>query len=143
MIKVKCSGPQNEIITARKRSLQRLCFYTCLSFCPKGGVHGGVGDVCGWGHAWWGGVHGGRVYMAGGLCMAGGMSGRGHAWQGACMAREGLHGGGHAWWGGHAWQGVVHSRGHSWPEGACMVEGGMHGGCYASYWNAFLLISEV
>ena len=25
------------IITARKRSLQRLCFYTCLSLCPKGG----------------------------------------------------------------------------------------------------------
>ena len=25
------------IITARKRSLRRLCFYTCLSFCPRGG----------------------------------------------------------------------------------------------------------
>ena len=23
-------------ITARKRSLRRLCFYTCLSFCPQG-----------------------------------------------------------------------------------------------------------
>ena len=31
------------IITARKRSLRRLCFYRCLS------VHRG------WGHAWWGG----------------------------------------------------------------------------------------
>ena len=31
------------IITARKRSLRRLCFYTCLSFCPRGGCsHGGV-----------------------------------------------------------------------------------------------------
>ena len=28
-------------ITARKRSLQRLCFYTCLSFCSRG-VGGGV-----------------------------------------------------------------------------------------------------
>ena len=53
--------------------------------------------------------------------MAGGMHGRGHAWQGACMA------------------GGVHGR------GACVV-GGMHGrkngncsGQYESYWKAFLL----
>ena len=26
------------IFTARKRSLQRLCFYTCLSFCSQGGL---------------------------------------------------------------------------------------------------------
>ena len=25
------------IFTTRKRSLRRLCFYTCLSFCPRGG----------------------------------------------------------------------------------------------------------
>ena len=30
-------------ITARKRSLRSLCFYTCLSFCPWGG--GGVGSA--------------------------------------------------------------------------------------------------
>ena len=33
-----------DIFTARKRSLRRLCFYTCLSFCPQGGsasVHAG------------------------------------------------------------------------------------------------------
>ena len=24
------------ILTASKRSLQRFCFYTCLSFCPRG-----------------------------------------------------------------------------------------------------------
>ena len=33
-------------ITVRKRTLRRLCFYTCLSFCPRGGgvqakAHGG------------------------------------------------------------------------------------------------------
>ena len=28
------------VITARKRSLRRLCFYTCPSFCPQGG--GGI-----------------------------------------------------------------------------------------------------
>ena len=45
-----------DIITARKRSLRRLCFYRCLSFCPQGG--------CVWllwgGHAWLlpGGMHG-------------------------------------------------------------------------------------
>ena len=26
------------VINARKRSLRRLCFYTCLSFCPQGRV---------------------------------------------------------------------------------------------------------
>ena len=26
------------LITARKRSLRRLCFYRCLSFCPQGGA---------------------------------------------------------------------------------------------------------
>ena len=40
--------------------------------------------------------------------MAGGMHGRGHAWQGACMA------------GGHAWQGV------------CMA-GGMHGMAFLTH----------
>ena len=28
--------PKLPIITVRKRSLRRLCFYTCLSFCPWG-----------------------------------------------------------------------------------------------------------
>ena len=115
------------VITARKRSLQRLCFYTCLSvilFTGRG-VHGRrrawVGVCVGrGGHAWQGGMCGR------GVCMAGGMYGRG-----ACVA------------GGQAWQGGVHGRG-------CM---GVHGreppdtvrygrsmrGRYASYWNAFLL----
>ena len=38
---------QKAIFTARKRSLRRLCFYTCLSFCPRG-----------WGACVAGGVHG-------------------------------------------------------------------------------------
>ena len=29
--------PKLPIITVPKRSLRRLCFYTCLSFCPRGG----------------------------------------------------------------------------------------------------------
>ena len=29
-------SPISFIFTARKRSLQRLCFYMCLSFCPQG-----------------------------------------------------------------------------------------------------------
>ena len=48
----------NSSFTARKRSLRRLCFYTCLSFCSQGG--GGVsrstpkGKVggSGWGVSW-------------------------------------------------------------------------------------------
>ena len=31
-------GTWHHFITVRKRSLRRLCFYTCLSFCPQGGV---------------------------------------------------------------------------------------------------------
>ena len=136
------------VITARKQSLRRLCFYRCLS------VHGG-----GWrawllkvgGHAWfylggmrgfiqggmrgfiWGGMHG---FIRGGCAWfyAGGMCG--FIW-GAYMV---LFGGGMC--------GFI--RG----EGACVVlfRGGMHGffsfsdtmrygqwvGGYASYWNAFL-----
>ena len=57
----------------------------CQKFCPQGG------------HAWWG-----WVCMVG-VCMAGG-----HAWQEACKA-GGMHGRGHAWQQGHAWQGV-----HMW-----------------------------
>ena len=33
------------LVTVRKRSLRRLCFYTCLSFCSQGGsasVHAGI-----------------------------------------------------------------------------------------------------
>ena len=33
-----------DMFTARKRSLRRICFYTCLSFCSQGGLHpGGLG----------------------------------------------------------------------------------------------------
>ena len=32
------SSLQVALVTARKRSLRRLCFYTCLSFCPQGGL---------------------------------------------------------------------------------------------------------
>ena len=31
-----------KLITARKRSLRRLCFYTCLSFCSRGRVSASV-----------------------------------------------------------------------------------------------------
>ena len=57
------------LITARKRSLRRLCFYRCVS------VHGG-------------GVHGRGACMAGGACMV----------VGACMAGGGacVADGGHA-----------------------------------------------
>ena len=47
--------------------------------CMAGGVHS-RGHVCGGGHAWQGGMHGGRA------CMVSDMCGRGHVWQG------GMHG---------------------------------------------------
>ena len=91
------------IITARKRSLRRLCFHRCMSVhrgaCMVGGVHGRKGR-CG-GACMHGGVHawqGGHAWQ--GVCVA-----RGHVWQRgvhykgrACMA-GGMHGRGHAWWG--------------------------------------------
>ena len=110
------------LFTARKPSLRRLCFYTCLSVilftggcvhgkgcvCVcKGGMHC-RGHVWAGGHAWWG------------VCVAGG-----YAWWGVCMA--GLcswHGGGHAWCGGGMHGRGVHGGGYAW-WGACMA-GGMH-----------------
>ena len=73
------------LITVRKRSLRRLCFFTpvCQSFCSQGCVRSRgecvvvVGGGCGRGHACWGGC--GRE-----ACMAGG-----HTWGGVA--------GGHAW----------------------------------------------
>ena len=105
--------------TARKQSLQRLCFYRCLSFCPQGGVHGcsregaGHASMLG-GHALllWGGMCG----CSGGACM---VAPRGCAW---------LFLGGHVWllWGGvHGCSGgacMVALEGHVW-----LLQGGMRG----------------
>ena len=136
---------QISFITARKRSLRRLCFYRCLSFCPRGGMRGcsGVGGVhgCSGGHVWllrggdvwllWGGMHGSSrgvcVVALGGVWLL-----RGHAWllQGACVVALG----GHVWllqgacmvaWG--AW--VVAPGGggmHGCSRGACAVALGGH-----------------
>ena len=114
------------IITARKRSLRRLCFYRCLSVNM-----GGACMVAPGGHAWlsWGacmvarGVYGffeGHAWFFGG----------GHGFFGRCMVFSGGRGG-HGFFGGCAW----------------FLGEGMHGffdeiqlmsGWYASYWNAFL-----
>ena len=62
----------------------------------------------------------------------GGMHGRGHAWQGTCIAR------------GHVWQGVYMAGGHVW-WGACMVGvGGLRGtqSKNGQYWYAFLLLDK-
>ena len=121
------------LVTARKRSLRRLCFYTCLSFCPQGGVRGcsrggmrgcSRGDMCG--------CSGGRAWSSGGTCMV-------------------APGGVHAWLlpGGCAWllPGVMHGfcwgHGFFWGErGACVGYDEIRSmsGRYASYWNAFLLL---
>ena len=106
------------IVTARKRSLRRLCFYTCLSFCPQGGACMiAPGWVCG--------------------CSRGG------AWlfRDACVVALGRHVwllGGHVWFlsGGHAWLlwgGVCGCLGHVW-----LLQGGMcgcSGGCAWLLWG--------
>ena len=113
------------IFTARKRSLRRLCFYTCLSVILLTG---------GGGHAWLG------VCVAGGAYMA-----RGHAWRGvacvpkgACVPR-GMHA-----QGGCACPGVMHvcrACMHPGPppnQPDTTTYGRLMSGRYASYWNAFL-----
>ena len=78
-----------------------------------------AGGMCGRGHAWQGGMRGRGACVAGGMCERG--HGGGHVWQGACME------------GGYAWQGGMHGR---------YYEIWSMSGRYASYWNAFLLVHK-
>ena len=64
---------------------------------------------------------GGGAYMAGG-----GMYGRGHVWQGACVA------------GGYVCQGACMAGGHAWRRGMRCGGDGHCSGRYSWYWNAFL-----
>ena len=113
-------------ITARKRSLRRLCFYRCLSVHNRGGMRGCSG--------------GGHVWLLWGVCMVA----RGvHGYLGGCVVAPG----GHAWllWGAC----VVFSGGaymfFFWGcvcgffQGIGYDEIQSMSGRYASYWNAFLL----
>ena len=106
----------NVIITARKRSLLRLCFYRCLSVHGggvrgRGGMRGCGGHawLLGLGHAWlWGLGHAslrGACIVVAGVCVSAG----GCTWLwGAYVFVGGMHGGrgacmvaaGHAWWQG-------------------------------------------
>ena len=120
----------SKVITARKRSLRRLCFYRCLS------VHTGGR------HAW---------FYSGGVCVVlfGGcvwIYSGGHAW---------FYSGGHAWFYSGGMHGFIRGACMVLFGGACVVLFG--GACmfffsffgyseirsmsgrYASYWNAFLL----
>ena len=73
------------------------------------------------GHVWWG-------CMAGGCAWQGCVCGRGHAWQGVCMAGKGacIAGGVHGR--GACIAGGVHGRGHVW-------QGGMHSGGGGHVWQ--------
>ena len=118
------SGAFNEdklawIITARKRSLRRLCFYRCLSVHTGGGACVVLFGGCAWFYL--GGMHGfiwGCVVLFRGAYVV--------FFGGACMVFPGVHG---------------------FSGGACMVFSVFFGyneirsmsGRYASYWNAFLL----
>ena len=99
---------KNSVITARKRSLRRLCLYRCLSVHTGGGcawlLRGGCAWLLGGGHVWFfpGGMHG---FSWGGM--------HGCSWGDACFFP-----------GGGACVGYDEIRSMS--------------GRYASYWNAFL-----
>ena len=81
-------GTNIVIITARKRSLRRLCFYRRVSVhrggvCVVGGHAWLLGGVCG---CWGGGMHG-----CWGACMV--ASQRGHVWlRGARLVAGGMCG---------------------------------------------------
>ena len=127
-------------ITTRKQSLQRLCFYRCLSV-HRGAMRGCCGGVhgCSGGHVWLllGGMHG----CSGGMC---GCSWGGHArlltvgraWLllgGVCMVALG----GHAWLllGGHAWDTMRYGQ---WVGG--MHPTGMHS---CSQWDYIELMNRL
>ena len=67
--------------------------------CMVGG-HAWQGGMCGRVGVWQVGMHG-RAWVLG-ACVAGDMHGRGHVWQGACMAGEVCVAGGSCVVGGHA-----------------------------------------
>ena len=129
-------------ITARKRSLRRLCFDRCLSFyregvCIQGGLHLGAEGL----HLGGGGRHpGGDCIQGSGVCIQG---------EGVCIQRrEGLHPGGRV-----CTQGGLHPGGREvcirggWadppPPTIGYYEIRSTSERYASYWNAFLLIHIV
>ena len=105
-------------ITARKRSLRRLCFYRCVS------VHRGGACV----------LPGGACVLPGGVWLQGGMCGWGCAWLwGACMVAGGVSGCREACM-------VVGGGACMVARGACVGYDEIRSisGRYASYWNAFL-----
>ena len=114
-------------ITARKRSLQRLHFYTCLSVILfTGGTWVARGACMAVGHAWYGACVAGGMHGEG-ACMTGG------AWQGACVA-GGMHGRGVCMAGGMCDRGM-HGRTHMPPSRHYEIQS--MSGWYSFYWNAF------
>ena len=146
-------------ITARKRSLRRLCFYRCLSvhnrggacvvalggrawFCPGEACMVLSGGVCGF-------VRGACVVALGGGCVV--------FVRGACMVLSGGHAwllGGRAWFclGGCVWfcpggmHGFVWGGMRSFSRGACMVFSGgrawfFSGGCMVFSGGACMVFS--
>ena len=121
-----------EVITAHKRSLQRLCFY---GLCPAGGL----GLYPGGSLSRRGSVQG--VLCPGGLCLGfsvqGGLSVQGGSLSGGSLCRQG---------GLCTGRGSLSRQGGLCPGRGVSVQGVSVGetphtltsGRYASYWNAFL-----
>ena len=113
--------------------------FTPVCHSVGGGVHGRGACMHGRGHVWQGVCVAGRHAWQG-VCVAGG-----HAWQGGVCGREacmsgGMCGRGACMAGGCAWVGGMHGRGACMPHMPpdTMRYGQSMRGQYASYWNAFL-----
>ena len=90
----------------------------------KGSMRGEAGGMCGRGHAWQGGmcVCGGGAACVAGVCMAGGHAWQGNVMQGVCVA------------GGMCGRG----RGMRGSGGMCGRRDDHYSRRCTSYWNAFL-----
>ena len=126
------------IITARKRSLRRLCFYTCLSFCSQG-----RGWYTSMHYRWYPSMPCSRSRGGGWYpsmpCRFPGPHPRGKlrgVWMGGLQAHT------QGWSSGRSGQGGLQA--HTWGSiPACTEAEPPHGYCcrwYTSYRNAFLLL---
>ena len=106
-----------------------VCFLPPANEVCEGYVFTGVclqGGMLGrGGHVWQGGMRGGGACVAGGTCMEEGVCMAGGAWWGGVCGKGECMAGGHAWLWGCAWLGACVAGGHAW-LGACMA-GGIHG----------------
>ena len=128
-------GYFEQLITARKRSLRRLCFYRCLSVHTGGacvvlfrGVHGFIWGVRGF-------IWGACVVLFWGVCVVL-FRGGGHVW--FYLGGAWFYLGGHAWFYLGGMHGFIWGGVHDFFSFSGYNEIRSMSRRYASYWNAFL-----